>query len=276
MTGHYCALVMRTLPTFIRSIALVGVAVALLGAIASDRFITTTLTQQWELFTSGSGDLAPSKKRLRFTTSGGVDPIPDPIYGASRATCFISEFRLPRVSWTTSVDATQAIASSALPADSEFLMYIRSVQTDFVFPLQIDYEFCMYVKVTPAATSIGYSAFETTTDIFGGPPVRVEVLSDEVLQPKSSKPFVGKLVYSYNPTGDLLTMKFGKQTLTIPGYMNTVLPASDIVFWQPVVGIGCSANYEPSDPLIAIQPFNFRNFKATNLTLPGIIPDPPP
>jgi hypothetical protein len=48
------------------------------------------------------------------------------------------------------------------------------------------------------------------------------------------------------------------------------------VFWQPVVGIGCSANYEPSDPPIAIQPFNFRNFKATNLTLPGIIPDPPP
>ncbi len=267
---------MRFARTTISSLVLAAAAMGLLGAIASDRFITTTLTQQWELLANGSADLAPSSQRLRFTTSGGVDPIPDPLYGASNATCFISEFRLPRVSWSASVDVKQAIASSALPANSEFLTFIRSVQRDYPFPFEIDYEFCMYVKVTPKATSIGYSAFQITSDIFGSPPIRVEVASDEVALSASSKPFAGKLVYSYDPTGDVLTMKFGRSTLTIPGYMNTLLPSKGVVFWQPVVGIGCSANYEAVDPPVVIQPFTFRKFQASNLTLPGAIPDPPP
>ncbi|NBX33347.1 MAG: TetR family transcriptional regulator, partial [Planctomycetes bacterium] len=38
-------------------------------------------------------------------------------------------------------------------------------------------------------------------------------------------------------------MQFGRNTLTIPGYVNTFLPSKDVFFWQPVVGIGCSATY---------------------------------
>ena len=267
---------MKSARTIISALVLAGVAIGILGANASDRFITNTLTQQWEPIATGTGDLAPSKKLLRFTTSGGVDPIPDPLYGASTCTCYIAEFRLPRVTWTVSVDAKQAIAASALPPDSEFLTYIRSVQQDFLFPLEIRYEFCMYVKVTPTGSAFGYSAFQVTTNLFGGDPVRVEVASDEVPLPSSSKKFSGKLVYSYDSTNDLLTMQFGKNTLTIPGYVNTFLPSKDVFFWQPVVGIGCSANYESADPPVTIKPFTFGNFRASNLTLPGQLPQPRP
>ena len=153
---------MKSARTIISALVLAGVAIGILGANASDRFITNTLTQQWEPIFTGTGDLAPSKNLLRFTTSGGVDVIPDPLFGASTCTCYISDFRLPRVTWTVSVDAKQAIASSALPPDSEFLTYIRSVQQDFLFPFEVRYDFCRYVKVTPAGSSIGYSAFEVT------------------------------------------------------------------------------------------------------------------
>ena len=267
---------MKSARTIISALVLAGVAIGILGANASDRFITNTLTQQWEPIATGTGDLAPSKKLLRFTTSGGVDPIPDPLYGASTCTCYIAEFRLPRVTWTVSVDAKQAIAASALPPDSEFLTYIRSVQQDFLFPFEVRYEFCMYVKVTPAGSALGYSAFQVTVNLFTGESVRVEVASDEVPLPKSSKKFSGKLVYSYNSTNDLLTMQFGRNTLTIPGYVNTFLPSKDVFFWQPVVGIGCSANYQSADPPVTIQPFTFGNFRASNLTLPGQRPEPVP
>ena len=269
-------MVMKSARTIISALVLAGVAIGILGANASDRFITNTLTQQWEPIFTGTGNLAPSKNLLRFTTSGGVDVIPDPLFGASTCTCYISDFRLPRVTWTVSVDAKQAIASSALPPDSEFLTYIRSVQQDFLFPFEVRYDFCMYVKVTPAGSSIGYSAFEVTTSLFGGDPVRREITSDEVALPRSSKNFSGKLVYSYNPTNDLLTMQFGRNTLTIPGYVNTFLPSKEVFFWQPVVGIGCSANYVSADPPVTIQPFTFGKFRASNLTLPGSRPEPRP
>jgi hypothetical protein len=58
--------------------------------------------------------------------------------------------------------------------------------------------------------------------------------------------------------------------------MNTFLPSKDVFFWQPVVGIGCSANYVSADPPVTIQPFTFGKFRASNLTLPSARPEPRP